>query len=108
MIPWFERIATRILDEAQAAGKLSNLKGEGQPLDRARLRETAEQTLHRLLAEDGFVPPEVELQKEIAAKRGILDQIDDPEERAKLQRQIALMELKRAMAMESRAREARR
>ncbi|MCQ0968982.1 DUF1992 domain-containing protein (plasmid) [Paracoccus sp. TK19116] len=108
MSHWFERIATRILDEAQAAGKLSNLPGEGRPLDRARLRETAEQTMHRLLAEEGFVPPEVEMQKEIAAKRGILEQIEDPEERAKLQRQIALMELKRAMAMENRARDARR
>ena len=108
MIPWFERIAQRLIDEAQAAGKLSNLPGEGRPLDRARLRETADETLNRMLAADGFVPAEIELQKEIAAKRGILDQIDDPEERRKVQREIAMMELKRGLAMDARARDGRR
>lgn len=99
---WFEKIAQRQIDKAAAEGKLSGLAGEGKPLDPERLRETSEDVLYRMMAEGGFVPAEFTLQKEIDAKRAALDQIDDEAERKALQRQIAMLELKRAIGTDAR------
>lgn len=99
---WFEDVARRQIDAAALRGELRGLAGEGKPLDRARLRETVDETLHRIMAEQGFVPPEFSLQKEIDAKRAVLAQIEDPEERRKIQRELAMIELKRAIAMDAR------
>ena len=104
---WFERIALRRIDDAAANGQLRGLKGEGKPLDPVRLRETAADVLHRMMADGGFLPPEIQLAKDAAAKRAVLDQIEDEGERTKLRKQIALMELKRAMAAEQRSRSMR-
>ncbi|MBC9246581.1 DUF1992 domain-containing protein [Paracoccus sp. 11-3] len=99
---WFERIAQRQIDAAVARGELTGLKGEGKPLDRERLRESADDVLHRMMAEAGFVPPEIAYQKEVEAKRAILAQIEDQEERKAMQKQIALLDLKRAMSADAR------
>lgn len=102
MAHWFERIAQRAVDKAAAEGKLSGLAGEGRPLDPERLRETAEDVLHRMMADGGFLPQEVTLARDIEAKRGVLAQIEDEAERKALQRQIALMEMKRNIAIDAR------
>ena len=104
---WFERIAPRRMDEAAAAGQLSGLAGEGKPLDPVRLRESSEDVLHRMMADGGFLPPEVAYARDIEAKRAVLDQIEDDEERTRLQKQIALLELKRNIAADSRRKYAR-
>lgn len=104
---WFERIALRRTDEAAAKGQLSGLAGEGKPLDPERLRESADDVLHRMMADGGSLPPEVQLSKDIEARRAVLDQIEDPGERQRLQKQIALMELKRAIAADNRRRSVR-
>lgn len=102
MSRWFERLAERRIDAAAARGELSGLAGEGRPLDPERLRETTDDVLHRMMADAGFVPQEVALAREVAAARAVLDQIDDPDERRQVQRQIAMLDLKRAMAAEAR------
>ena len=99
---WFERIAQRRMDEAEAKGDLRGLAGEGKPLDRARLRERTEDVLHRMMSDGGFVPEEFRIRKEVEAKRAALDQIEDPEERARLQRRIALLELRANIATDAR------
>lgn len=105
---WFERIAQRRIDAAAARGDLSGLRGEGRPLDPERLRETADDVLNRMLADGGFVPAEVTLARDIAAARAVLSQIEDEAERRDLQRRIALLELKRAVAQDARRASARR
>lgn len=102
MTHWFERIAQRRIDEAAAKGELKGLSGEGRPLDPVRLRETSEDVLHRMMSEGGFLPPEVQFAKDIEAKRAILDQIGDEAERRKLQKQISMLELKRAISVDAR------
>lgn len=104
---WFERIAQRQIDAAVARGELRGLKGEGKPLDRERLRESADDVLHRMMADAGFIPPEIAYQKEVEAKRAVLAQIEDEDERKAMQKQIALLELKRAMSADARRRSAR-
>lgn len=99
---WFERMAQRAIDKAAAEGKLSGLAGEGKPLDPERLRESADDVLHRMMADGGFLPPEVAIAREIEAARAVLAQIEDEAERHALQRRIALMELKRNIAADAR------
>ena len=99
---WFERIAQRRVDEAEAKGELRGLAGEGKPLDRARLRERAEDVLHRMMSDGGFVPEEFRIRKDVEAKRAALDQIEDPKERKALQRHIALLELRANIATDAR------
>ena len=107
MAHWFERIAQRAVDKAAAEGKLSGLAGEGRPLDPERLRETAEDVLHRMMADTGFIPEEFRLRKEVEAKRAVLAQIDDAEERHALQRHISLLELRANIATDARRSSAR-
>ena len=101
---WFERIAQRAIDKAAAEGKLSGLAGEGRPLDPERLRESADDVLHRMMADGGCLPQEVTLARDIEAKRAVLAQIEDEAERRALGRRIALMELKRNVAADARRR----
>ncbi|NHF73655.1 DnaJ family domain-containing protein [Paracoccus xiamenensis] len=104
---WFERIALKRIDEAEAKGELRGLAGEGKPLDPERLRERAEDVLHRMMADTGFLPEEFRLRKEVEAKRAVLAQIADPEERHALQRHIALLELRANIATDARRSSAR-
>lgn len=104
---WFERIAQRRIDEAEAKGELRGLAGEGKPLDRERLRERPEDVLHRMMADTDFIPEEFRLRKEVEAKRAVLAQIDDAEERHALQRHIALLELRANIATDARRSSAR-
>ena len=99
---WFERIALRRCDEAAAKGELRGLPGEGRPIPREKLRESAEDVLHPMMADGGFIPEEFQLRKQVEAQRAVLDQIDDPEERSQLQRRIALLELRANIATDAR------
>ena len=105
---WFERIAQRRIDEAAAKGQLQGLPGEGRPLNPERLRETSDDVLHRMMAEAGFLPEEFQLRKEVESNRAILAEIEDPVERAQLQRRIALLELRANIATDARRHSARR
>ena len=104
---WFERIALKRIDEAEAKGELRGLSGEGRPLDPERLRERAEDVLHRMMADTGFIPEEFRLRKEVEAKRAVLAQIEDEAERHALQRHIALLELRANIATDARRASAR-
>ena len=99
---WFERIAQRRIDEAAAKGQLQGLPGEGRPLNPERLRESSDDVLHRMMADAGFLPEEFQLRKEVEANRATLAQIEDPVERAQLQRRIALLELRANIATDAR------
>ena len=60
-----------------------------------------------MTADGGFLPQEVTLARDIEAKRAVLAQIEDEAERKALQRQIALMEMKRNIAIDARRKFAR-
>lgn len=105
---WFERIALKRIDEAEARGQLRGLAGEGKPLDPVKLRESSDDVLHRMMADGGFIPEEFQLRKEVEARRAVLNQIEDPEERRALQRHISLLELRANIATDARRSSARR
>ena len=80
-----ERIAEQRIREAQERGEFDQLSGVGRPLELdddidvpAELR-----TAYRILKNSGFVPPEIELRREIANAETLLAQALTPAERTK-------------------------
>ena len=65
---WTDIIAERRAEEAAARGDLSNLQGEGAPLDLSEdwLVPAEIRTLMRVLKNSGYTPPEIALLKSIA------------------------------------------
>ncbi len=84
-------IAERKIAEAIARGELDNLAGAGKPLamDEDLSGVPAELRMaYKILKNAGFVPPEVELRKEIVSLREMLGQLDDDEKRRSVRRQL--------------------
>ena len=84
-------IAERKIAEAMARGELDNLAGAGKPLamDEELSGVPAELRMaYKILKNAGFVPPEVELRKEIVSLREMLGQLEDDEERRGVRRQL--------------------
>lgn len=84
-------IAERKIAEAMARGELDNLAGAGKPLamDEELSGVPAELRMaYKLLKNAGFVPPEVELRKEIVSMREMLGQLEDDEKRRSVRRQL--------------------
>ncbi|MDM7255710.1 MAG: DUF1992 domain-containing protein [Paracoccus sp. (in: a-proteobacteria)] len=97
-----EKLAQRRINAAEARGDLRGLAGEGQPLDPVRLREGTDDILHRIMAEAGALPQEIVLKKQVDAARALLSAINDPAERKRAQTEIALLEMRQAIAAEAR------
>ncbi len=90
-------IAERKIREAMARGEFANLSGAGQPLamdeDLSGVPEEVRMA-YKILKNAGFVPPEVELRKEIVSLREMLGQLEDDEQRRILRRQLDFKLLK--------------
>ncbi len=84
-------IAERKITEAMARGELDNLAGAGKPLamDEHLSGVPAELRMaYTILKNAGFVPPEVELRKEIVSLREMLGQLEDDKARQSVRRQL--------------------
>lgn len=84
------RIAEERIARAMKEGLFDNLPNAGKPLD---LSEDAWvpgelKLAYRMLKNAGFLPPEIELKKEILALRGLMETIDDDKERLKKLREL--------------------
>ena len=93
-------IAERKIREAMARGELDNLPGKGKPLamDEDLSGVPAELRMaYKLLKNAGFVPPEVELRKEIVSLREMLGTLEDDEERRRVGRELDFKLLKLGM-----------
>ena len=90
-------IAERKIREAIARGELDNLPGKGKPLAMGEDLSGVPDELrmaYKLLKNAGFVPPEVELRKEIVSLREMLGTLEDDEERRTLRRKLDFKLLK--------------
>ncbi|MDH5674522.1 MAG: DUF1992 domain-containing protein [Myxococcales bacterium] len=78
------------IQQARARGEFDNLKNRGKPLDHEAYFRAPEdmRVAYHLLGNAGFVPREVELQREIGELRDALGQSTDPETRQRLRREI--------------------
>src|SRR5512143_2267990 len=84
-------IAERKIREAMARGELDNLPGAGKPLamdeDLSGVPDELRMA-YKMLKNAGFVPPEVELRKEIVSLREMLGTLEDDEPRRRLRREL--------------------
>jgi hypothetical protein len=93
-------IAERKILEAMARGEFDDLAGKGKPLamddDPAGIPDEYRMA-YRILKNAGFIPPEVELRKEIVTLRELLNTVEDDEERRKKRRELDCKLLKLSM-----------
>jgi hypothetical protein len=87
---FFERLAEERIREAMERGEFDDLPRAGEPLppDSSRFVPEELRLAYKLLKDSGFLPPEMELRKEILTLKELLATVDDDEERRKLGRRI--------------------
>ena len=94
------KIAERKISEAMARGEFDDLPGRGKPLvmEEDLTGVPAELRMaYRILKNAGFVPPEVELRKEIVTLHELVRTLEDDEERRKRRRELEFKLLKLSM-----------
>lgn len=101
---WLERLAERMMLKAQAEGKLSGLKGEGQPLPDRPVADTGEALGFRIMAEAGVLPEEIVLKKQVIAAQERLATLPEGVARDALLAEIARLQMRQAIAEEARRR----
>jgi len=93
MIPGFEKIVEERIKKAQQEGEFDNLKGTHKPLNFDDQNVPEEFRLaSKILKNAGFLPPELELRKNIRQTEDLLQaaQIDSPE-RLKIQKKLSYL-----------------
>jgi len=85
-----DAIAERRILEAQARGEFEDLPGAGAPLtlDDDTLVPEALRAAYRILRNSGFLPPELEANREIREIEHLLRSLEDMAERSRLMARI--------------------
>jgi hypothetical protein len=101
-----ERIAEQRIREALERGEFDDLPGAGKPLDLDDDTDVPPQlrAAYRILKNSGFVPPEIEVRRELANAEQLLRQALSHEDRQRANRRLEFLLVKLA-AMRGGARE---
>lgn len=86
----FSTIAERMIFEAIERGEFENLSGSGKPIkieDETFIPEDLRMA-YKVLKGSGFLPPELELKKEIVSMKDLINSLDDDKERLKKIREL--------------------
>jgi hypothetical protein len=86
----FRKIAEERIREAMENGLFDDLPGKGRPIhleDETWIPEDL-RIAYRLLKKANFLPPELELRKEIVNLRSLIDTIDNDKERLRKLREL--------------------
>jgi hypothetical protein len=85
-----DQLAERRITEAQQRGELDGLAGEGRPLrlDDEPLVAPELRAAYRLLKNAGYVPPDVQLRREIADVETLLSQARGVEARSAVSKRL--------------------
>lgn len=86
----FRIIAEKMIGEAIEQGEFDNLAGAGKPLsieDESFVPEDL-RIAYKVLRNSGFLPPELELKKEIVNMKDMINSLDDDKERLKKIREL--------------------
>ncbi len=92
-----DQLVEQHIRDAQEKGELSNLPGEGAPLqlDDDSGVPPELRTAYRLLKNSGFIPPELALRREALELTDLLRELDPTNEQAhNLAKRLALLEIK--------------
>ncbi len=87
---FLKRIAEERIREAMERGDFDNLSNKGKPLnleDDSLIPEDLRMA-YRILKNTGYLPPELELKKEIVSLKDLINTIDDDEKRLKKLREL--------------------
>jgi hypothetical protein len=93
---WFEAIAEQKIREAVERGEFADLPGQGRPLDLSGDPLVPEDLLvaYRILKNAGFLPPQLEAQKEIRDLEQLIRGMEAGPERLKALRKLHLLNTK--------------
>ncbi len=86
------RIAEERIREAMEKGLFDNLPGAGKPLrldDDSRVPEDLRMA-YRILKNSGYLPPELELKKEIVTLERLIEGLQDGEEKRRRRKELQL------------------
>ncbi|MCI2399046.1 DUF1992 domain-containing protein [Aliiroseovarius subalbicans] len=100
-------LAERRMRKAEREGQLTGLAGEGKPLPHRpgdALIDPADAVGHRIMAEAGALPQEIELKKALDAARADLAHENAPEARKAKMAEIAKLEMRYNITAEARRR----
>lgn len=91
----FDAIAEQRIREAEARGEFADLPGAGQPLgqDDCLLVPEELRMAYRILKNAGYVPPEVQMLKEIGALERLLHTLGEGAERDRTLRRLRLLDM---------------
>ncbi len=90
MIPGFQAIVEERIKKAQQEGAFDNLEGNGKPLNLEDLNLPEEcRMAYKILKNAGFLPPELELKKDIQNTRNLLSACSlDSAQRPEIQKKL--------------------
>jgi hypothetical protein len=102
----FQLIAEARIKEAIERGDFDNLPGQGQPLRLEDLSHVPPElrAAYSILKHNGFLPEEMELQKEILSLDDLIARSTSPEDKTALQKQRLELDIRYRILMERRAR----
>lgn len=105
----FDRIVEALIKEAMERGEFDNLPGKGKPIDLSEYFETPEEVrlANSVLKNAGMTPREVDLLKEIAELRQVLEAVLDEKKKAEIERQVRQKQVEFSLMMERQKRQRR-
>lgn len=97
----FSKIAEEKIKEAMEKGEFDNLKGAGKPLsfDDDSSADDCNRLAYRILKNAGFIPPELELKKEIEGLIQLIASTADGEEKAVKMKELSFRLMKYSIIM---------
>src|SRR5512139_3672364 len=105
----FDRTVEAIIKEAMERGEFDNLPGRGKPIDLTEYFETPEEVriANSVLKNAGMTSREVDLLKEIAELKQILEAVFDEKKRQEIGNQIRQKQIEFSLLIERQKRERR-
>ncbi len=96
MLPGFDKIVEERISEAASRGVFDDLPGRGKPLELEDESNVAEELrlAYKVLKNAGFVPPEIELKREIFQTEELLAGIEDATERYRAVKRLNFLIMK--------------
>ncbi len=103
----FDTIVEALIKEAQERGEFDNLPGKGKPIDLSSYFETPEEVrlAQSVLKNAGMTSPEVQLLKEIAELRQVLEAVADETKKQEIRKQIQQKQIEFNLMMERQKRQ---
>jgi hypothetical protein len=103
----FDRIVEALIQEAMERGEFDKLPGKGKPIDLTEYFETSAEVrlAHSVLKNAGMTSREVDLLKEIAELKQVLEAVLDEKKKRDITKQIQQKQVEFSLMMERQKRD---